>query len=74
MDRRNYQDVEHKELWNMELYMERELQQELQIFKRNMERYQKMPLETRKKQAQKSLILSGVLNEDGTKKSVIVTR
>lgn len=58
----------------MEMYIEKEIQKELEIFERHMARYQSMPPAERKSCARQSLIRSGVLNEDGSVKNAIIER
>ncbi len=58
----------------MEMYVDKEIQEELEIFERHIARYQNMPPAERKSRAKQSLIRSGVLNEDGSVKDAIIER
>lgn len=74
MDIKSFHSSGKGELLSMEMYVEKEMQKELEIFERHMARYQNMPPAERKSHARQSLIRSGVLNEDGTVKSAIIVR
>lgn len=67
-------NTEIKELMDVETFIAKELEKELEIFDRHIARYERMPLSERKEQAKKSLIQSGILNKDGSAKETIIIR